>query len=88
MNKRANNNMCFVIIFLTSALFACDACQLQQPKITQNFTHGTGPQSDWDWFIVVIVILITLWTFILSLKYLFKPGEKESGHIKNLFYSD
>lgn len=57
MNKRAKNNMCFVSIFLTSALFACDACQLQQPKITQNFTHGTGPQSDWDWFIVVIVIL-------------------------------
>lgn len=62
---------------------ACDACKLQQPKITQNLTHGTGPQSNWDWFIVSIIGLITLYTLVYSAKFLIKPGEKSRKHIKN-----
>lgn len=62
---------------------ACDACKLQQPKITQNLTHGEGPQSDWDWVIVVIISLITLVTLFLSFKYLIKPRENKRDHIKN-----
>ncbi|WP_286511817.1 MULTISPECIES: hypothetical protein [Empedobacter] len=88
MIKRAKISLSVVAILFSTALFACDACQLQQPKVTKGFTHGTGPQSDWDWFIVVIVIIITIWTFLLSLKYLLKPGEKQDYHIKYSFYSD
>lgn len=82
------NNRIFIKIFLivllcyrTSA-FACDACQKQQPEITKGFTHGVGPESDWDWFIVGLVALVTLFTFYYSLKFLLKPGEKEGSHIK------
>lgn len=62
--------------------FACDACKLQQPKVTRNITHGTGPESGWDWFIVGVVMLITILAFIYSIKYLIKPGEKNKDHIK------
>lgn len=61
---------------------ACDVCEQQQPKITQGITHGTGPQSNWDWVIIGAVAALTLVTLILSIKYLVKPGEKNENHIK------
>ncbi len=70
----------FILLFQTG--FACDVCQKQQPKITQGFTHGAGPQSNWDWVIIGIITAITIVTFIYSLKYLIKPEEKNNDHIK------
>lgn len=62
---------------------ACEACKLQQPKITQTVTHGIGPGSKWDWVIVGAVAALTLYTLFYALKYLIRPGEKSSRHIKN-----
>lgn len=61
---------------------ACPICDKQQPKITQGLTHGVGPQSNWDWVIIAIIAAITVLTLVLSLKYLIKPGEKNTDHIK------
>ena len=72
-----------ILVFNQVLVFACDACKIQQPKITQNFTHGTGPTSQLDWLIVGLIAAITLGTLFFSLKYLFKPGEKNKNHIKN-----
>jgi hypothetical protein len=69
-------------VFFTIYTFACDTCKLRQPEVTKDLTHGTGPESDWDWFIVAIVVLITVLAFIFSVKYLIKPGEKDKNHIK------
>ncbi len=70
------------LLFINVAAWACPACEKQQPKITQGLTHGAGPQSNWDWVIIAVITVITLATFILSLKYLIKPGEKNTDHIK------
>ncbi len=70
------------LLFLNGALWACPACEKNQPKITQGLTHGTGPESNWDWVIIAVITIITLLTFIYSLKFLIKPGEKNSNHIK------
>ncbi|MBV8327719.1 hypothetical protein [Chryseobacterium sp.] len=72
-----------LLLLWTGYLQACDACKLQQPKITRNLTHGTGPDSNWDWIIVGIVTAITLATLVYSFKFLIKPGEKNKTHIKN-----
>lgn len=74
----------FIFLFVLSAqiVSACPVCEKQQPKITQGLTHGAGPQSNWDWVIIAIITAITLLTFIFSLKYLIKPGERNSNHIK------
>ncbi|MBE4948019.1 hypothetical protein [Chryseobacterium culicis] len=72
-------------VFFTIYTFACDTCKLRQPKVTQDFTHGTGPESDWGWFIVGIVAAITIVAFIYFLKYLIRPGEKNKSHIKYYF---
>jgi len=74
----------FTLLFIMSMqiVVACPVCEKQQPPITQGLTHGSGPQSNWDWLIIAVIAAITLLTLILSLKYLIKPGEKNSDHIK------
>ena len=70
------------LLCLNVTIWACPACEKNQPKITQGFTHGTGPQSNWDWVIIAVITVITVLTFIYSLKFLIKPGEKNADHIK------
>lgn len=87
--KNITKNISVVSLFLfTTYVWACDACKLQQPEITRNITHGTGPESDWDWFIIGIVILITVMAFVYSIKYLISPGEKDESHIKYFVLSN
>ncbi len=69
-------------------VFACPVCEKQQPKITQGLTHGAGPQSNWDWVIIAIISLITVITFIYSIKFIIKPGEKEANHFKKSILSN
>ena len=73
----------FILILAANFAFACQACEQQQPKITRGFTHGTGPDSNWDWLIIGIIAIITVYTLFYSVKYLVKPGEKNRDHIKN-----
>ncbi|MFP3833585.1 hypothetical protein [Chryseobacterium joostei] len=88
MKKLIVNALNVILILWSSYALACDACQLRQPEITKDLTHGAGPESSWDWFIVGIVILITVLAFIFSVKYLIKPGEKDEKHIKYSVFSD
>lgn len=81
--KTIKNTAIFFFLLVVNFAFACDACKLQQPKVTRDFTHGVGPRGDFDWIIVAIIALITILTFIYSLKFLVKPGEKDRNHIKN-----
>ena len=46
-------------------------------------THGTI-----DWIIVAVVSVIILYTLIFSIKYLAKPGEEKSNHIKYSILQD
>lgn len=73
-----------IIAFFISLpqLLACPACEKQQPKITQGLTHGGGPASNWDWVIIGVITLVTILTLVYSIKYLARPGEKNSNHIK------
>ena len=73
----------FVFLFWSVVSFACDTCNLRQPKITKGWTHGVGPESNWDWFIVGIIALITIVTLFYSAKFLLFPKEKNRNHIKN-----
>ncbi|MFA5245364.1 MAG: hypothetical protein WC380_08685 [Pedobacter sp.] len=77
-----------IFIMLLQTVLACPVCEKQQPKITQGLTHGSGPQSNWDWLIIAVITAITLLTFLFSLKYLLKPGEKNSDHIKQSILSN
>ena len=67
---------------------ACPVCEKKQPAITQGITHGTGPGSYWDWVIIGVITLITILTLVYSMKYLIKPGEKNTDHVKNSIFSN
>lgn len=62
--------------------WACPACEKQQPKILRGITHGAGPTSNWDLVIVMAAVVIVLATLFYTIKWIVKPGEKESSHIK------
>lgn len=85
MKNSLKNIMILWSLLIIQYSYACDTCKLRQPKVTQNLTHGAGPESNWDWFIVAIVIAITLLAFFYSVKYLLRPGEKNKNHIKYSF---
>ena len=77
-----------LLVWWVQIVSACPLCGKQQPKIIRGLTHGAGPQSNWDLLIIAIVTAITLLTFIFSLKYLIRPGEKNTDHIKQAILSN
>jgi phage shock protein PspC (stress-responsive transcriptional regulator) len=68
----------------TVAAIACPVCDKQQPKILRGITHGTGPQTNWDYAIVWAAVLIVLITLFYMVKWLIKPEEKNDDHIKRM----
>lgn len=71
------------ILLCAHNAWCCKVCQKNQPKLLQNITHGTGPQSNYDFVIIWSAIIVVLFTLVLSLKYLIKPKEKNQDHIKH-----
>ncbi|MBP9187181.1 MAG: hypothetical protein KBE91_08210 [Bacteroidia bacterium] len=80
--------LCVYMLAAVIQTWACDACDKQQPQITRGITHGTGPNSNWDWLIVGIIFIITVLTLVLSIKYIIKPSEKNDNHIKRLILNN
>lgn len=72
-----------LLLFIHSVVNACPVCEKQQPKLLRGITHGAGPQSNWDWLIVGIMTLITLLVLVYTIRFLIKPGEQQTQHIKH-----
>lgn len=70
------------VFFMSASVFACPACEKQQPKLLKGISHGTGPQSQWDYLIVSVVAIIVLVSLYYSVKWMIRPGEKGADHIK------
>jgi hypothetical protein len=69
-------------LILQAVVFACPVCERQQPKALKGITHGAGPQQNFDYVLVGIMVIIVLLTLSYSVKWLIKPGEKDKDHIK------
>ena len=76
----------FSVIFLAGFMtaYSCPACKKQQPGILKGITHGSGPQSQWDYLIISAAIVVVLATLFFSMKYLLSPGEENKKHIKRI----
>jgi hypothetical protein len=66
---------------------ACDACKKQQPQLLQGITHGSGPDSNWDYLIVSAMVIITVYSAYAAIKCLVKPKEKNYQDIKNVIFN-
>jgi hypothetical protein len=71
-----------VVLLMQIGVFACPVCERNQPKILRGIVHGAGPESNWDYISIWFTIIIAIITLFYSLKWLIKPGEKNSDHIK------
>jgi len=69
------------LIFLYPSM-ACEVCERNQPKLLKGIVHGAGPESNWDYISMWLTIIIALFTLFYTIKYLAKPGEKNTDHIK------
>lgn len=75
-------------LFFSAVVNACPACEKQQPRILRGISHGSGPQSNWDLWIVSIAVVIVLATLYFSVKWLVRPGEKSPQHIKRFILTN
>ena len=71
----------FQILFQIAAI-ACPVCERNQPKILRGIVHGAGPDSNWDYVSIGITMIIAIFAFIYSIKWLIKPNENNQNHIK------
>ena len=74
-----------ILCVATAVAFACPVCERNKPKALQGITHGTGPDSNWDYVIVILIAIIAVLTLFYSVKWLIKPNENNPDHIKFLF---
>jgi len=82
--KRTSIYMAFLLFFLPFRSLTCELCQQRQSKALRNIAHGTGPGSEVDYIIIWGAVIIVAVTLFLSIKYLVKPKEATSDHIKNI----
>jgi hypothetical protein len=77
-----------LLLMKNISAIACEACKKQQPKLLQGVTHGGGPDSNWDYVIVAVMVAVTLYVLVATLKCMFRPAEKDEQHIKRTILND
>ena len=70
------------MVIISFGAYACPMCDRQQPKILRGIVHGGVPDNSWDYLIVWTIVAITLITLFFAVKWIVKPGEKQTNHIK------
>lgn len=86
MKKKENQLKSLLIaatlfLFVQGSLFAQVLCETE-PATTDGNLQNSNQLLDAT--IIGIAIMIVLFTLVMSVKYLFKPGENNPEHIKNI----
>jgi hypothetical protein len=77
--------ICTALLLVASLpVVACEACKKQQPKLLQGITHGSGPDSTWDYLIVSVMVVITVYSFYAMVKCMTKSRDKAHQSIKTI----
>ena len=74
--------LCIGMILLSVCAAACPVCERNQPGVLKGITHGAGPENRWDYIIVWAMVVVVLITLFFSIKWIIRPGEKSTTHIK------
>ncbi|GAA4300672.1 hypothetical protein [Compostibacter hankyongensis] len=76
------------LLLTASAAMTCPVCDTRQPAALRGITHGTGPESRWDYLIVWAMVAIVLATLFFSVKWMIRPDEGGEDHIKNFILNN
>ena len=63
--------------------FACKLCKKRQPKGFENITHGNGPETMLDYWILYGSIGSVILTMILFVRYALKPNRNSFQYTEN-----
>lgn len=75
-------SLLFTLLSLVgSPLLACPLCAKRQPKGFAGITHGTGPESAFDYWILYGAMALVLLTVVLFVWYLAKPDGRTPRHL-------
>ena len=93
INTNKKKEMKKIIFILTSVLIniaaiACPVCERNKKNALLGLTHGSNPESNWDYVIVLGMIVIAITTLFYSIKWLIKPNENNKAHIKYSFLTE
>lgn len=86
--KRKIYSILLFLLTLKLDGIACEACRKQQPGSFGDLGHGPGPDSQWDYLIVWVMVAITVYVLAATLKCFVRPGEKQAGHIKRMILNE
>jgi hypothetical protein len=78
----------FFLLIIPTVVRACPTCEVAQPRILRGITHGIGPDSHWDYLIVLSVVIFAALTLFYSVKWLIRPGEAGATHIKRFILNN
>ena len=84
--KKSLITLLLILIHVNS--FACPVCDQRQPKVLRGITHGAGPESNWDYVIIITAVIFVIFTLFFSVKWLIKPGESAADHIKRFILTN
>ncbi len=70
-----------VLLFVHTSIFAQLLCETEPATTDGNLQNSNQLM---DAIIIGISVMIVLFTLVMSVKYLFKPGENNPEHIKNI----
>jgi hypothetical protein len=86
--KKLIATLSVLFAILIQNVMACEVCEKNQPKVLQGITHGTGPEGNFDYFIIWTAVVIVLVTMIFFVKFLIWPKEEDPKHIKRNFINE
>lgn len=86
--EKLKSILLIALLVIQQSVWACPVCDRHQPKILRGVVHGSGPDSQFDYWIIGAVALIVLATLFFSIKWLIRPMEKEDTHIKRMIINE
>jgi hypothetical protein len=84
MKNKLIISVAFLLFHMNS--YACELCKKRQPKGFENITHGNGPETMLDYWILYGSIGIVALTMILFVKYSLKPNRNSFQHTNNQIF--
>lgn len=82
--------VCSIFLPLVSVceILACEVCERNQPAVLKGITHGTAPESRWDYLIVCSAVVIVAVSAFYFVKWIIYPGERSERHIKRVILNN
>ncbi|MEJ7586640.1 MAG: hypothetical protein WKI04_03655 [Ferruginibacter sp.] len=77
-----------ILLFSIDWVNACPVCERNKPEILKGITHGSGPESNWDYLIVGAIAVLALSSLFYAVKWLINPNENNPDHIKYSLFNE